>query len=82
MPTKTAITKWHKFIKVVAFLYRISLPVNKVLLLKGGDSYPICPRCDCTVDREYMQFCDRCGQRLDWKYFEFTDIVRAPRERY
>ena len=82
MPSKTAITKRRKFARVAAFSYRIPLPVNKILMLADGDSYPICPRCDCTVDREYMNFCDRCGQRLGWEFFEFAIIVPAPRKKY
>ena len=78
MPSKTAIAKRHKFARISALSYRIPLSVNKVLLLASGDSYPICPRCDCTFDREYMNFCDRCGQRLGWEFFEFANIVQAP----
>ena len=29
-------------------------------------SFPICPRCDITMEREYQRYCDRCGQCLDW----------------
>ena len=78
MPSKTVIAKRRKFAGVSAFSYRRPMPVKKVLLLTSGDSYPICPRCDGTVDREYMHFCDRCGQRLEWDSFEFASIARAP----
>lgn len=64
---------------ISAILYRLPLPVTEVLVLLHGDSYPICPRCDCAVDREYMRFCDRCGQRLGWELFDFARIVYAPR---
>ena len=80
MPPKTAIAKRRKFARIAALSYRIPLPVSKILLFASGDSYPICPRCDCTIDREYMHFCDRCGQRLGWELFEFANIVRAPRK--
>lgn len=48
--------------------FRAPLPVVEVLYFRfGGTSYPVCPRCRMTLEREYMNFCDRCGQRLDWK---------------
>lgn len=31
--------------------------------------YPVCPRCNITMEREYQLFCDRCGQKLDWSAF-------------
>ena len=29
--------------------------------------YYICPRCNVTMEREFMAYCDRCGQHLNWK---------------
>lgn len=63
---------------ISAILYRLPLPVTKVLVLLHGDSYPICPRCDCTADREYMRFCDRCGQHLSWELFDYAKVIHAP----
>ena len=65
--------------RVSAILYRLPLPVTKVLVFSCGYSYPICPRCDCTVDREYMRYCDRCGQHLSWEVFEHAAVIQAPR---
>ena len=79
MPSKTATKKQHKEGRISAILYRVPLPVTQVLVLLHGDMYPICPRCDCTIDREYMNFCDRCGQRLGWKLLDFAKEVKAPR---
>lgn len=61
-----------------AVSYRISRPVTKILLLPSGDSHPICPRCDITMDREYMRFCDRCGQHLGWNLFRFASVIYPP----
>ena len=80
MPLKTATEQQRKPRLVAAFRYRIPLLVTAILLLPSGDSYPICPRCDCSIDREYMRFCDRCGQRLCWDLFDFAKIIRAPRQ--
>jgi len=64
---------------VYATSYRIPLQVTEILLFSSGDSYPICPRCDGFVEREYMNFCDQCGQRLGWNLFKFASVVHAPR---
>ena len=80
MPLKTATKQQRKPRLVATFRYRIPLLVTAILLLPSGDSYPICPRCDCSIDREYMRFCDRCGQRLGWDLFDFAKIIRAPRQ--
>lgn len=70
---------YHKTQKYFALLvFRTPFHVRQILVFPNGDSYPICPRCKCTVDREYMRFCDRCGQRLKWKYIDFAEIVKPP----
>ena len=28
--------------------------------------FPICPRCDAILEREFLAFCNCCGQRLHW----------------
>lgn len=38
-------------------------------------TYPICPRCGKTMDREYQSYCDRCGQALDWKGFSKAVVI-------
>ena len=74
-------TKTHKKPgRISAILYRLPLPVTKVLVLLCGDGYPICPRCDCAMDREYMRFCDRCGQHLSWELFDYAKVIYAPRK--
>ena len=66
--------------RIAAWRYRIPMPVTQVLQV-SDTSYPICPRCDCTVDREYMNFCDRCGQKLGWKLLDFAEQIPAPRTK-
>ena len=56
--------------------YRVMRPVVHVRRLQNGDCYPICPRCNRTIEREYMRFCDRCGQPLDWKLFVLAVIKK------
>ena len=57
-----------------ALRFRIPMPVTKVMVFRSGNSYPVCPGCGITLEREYQRFCDRCGQRLDWA--RFSDAVR------
>ena len=64
---------------VDAVSYRIALPVIKLVRFPvGGYTFPLCPRCKMTMDREYMRFCDRCGQKLNWDFWEDAEIVDAP----
>lgn len=79
MPLKTKTEGRRNSLRVAAYLYRIPLPVREVLQFPSGYCYPICPRCDRTLEREYMSFCDRCGQRLAWNHFDKADAVFAPR---
>lgn len=79
MLLKTAIKEQRKSVRVTAIMYRIPLAVTAILLFESGIGYPVCPRCDRTIDREYMRFCDRCGQRLGWDMFDFAKIIHAPR---
>ena len=47
--------------------FRIPMWVENRLVFPGGLSYPLCPRCKITMERDYQRFCDRCGQKLAWK---------------
>lgn len=49
--------------------YRYQMEVTEVRLFRSGTSYAVCPRCDASLEREYMQFCNCCGQYLGWKRF-------------
>lgn len=64
-----------------AVSYRIPLPVTKVVYFPAPQySYPLCPRCNTSMDREYMRFCDRCGQKLNWEYIDHAQVILAPIE--
>lgn len=58
-----------------ALAFRQPMPVTKVLLLKSGYAYPLCPRCDISMEREHQRFCDRCGQCLAWKGYRNAQVV-------
>ena len=46
--------------------YRMPLPVTQLRQYRLA-SYYLCPRCNVTMEREFMAYCDRCGQCLGWK---------------
>jgi hypothetical protein len=53
-----------------AVAYRMPLPVLRINKLGNDDEFPVCPRCDALLEREYMAYCSRCGQCLDWSMIE------------
>ena len=57
-----------------AVSYRIPLPVTKVIAY-SNTTYPVCPRCAVSLEREYMAFCDRCGQKLNWDFLEHAKVI-------
>lgn len=69
---------WLPRIITEAISYRISRPVIKFIRYHSGDIYPVCPRCDCSLEQEYVAFCDRCGQRLGWEEVDYAEVV-SPR---
>lgn len=64
-----------------AVAYRVPLPVTKVIVYADGTSYPLCPRCESAIEREYVSFCDQCGQKLNWDLFEYARVVRPGSRR-
>lgn len=56
--------------------FRNSMPVTNVCYFRcsnGISTFPVCPKCGITLEREYQPFCDRCGQCLNWKSFSEID---------
>ena len=59
-------------------LYRLPMSVTKIRAFphcREAPAYPVCPRCDGTMEREYMAFCSRCGQKLDWQHYPHARIL-------
>ena len=67
------------FIKAVS--YRIPLSVTKIIVYADNTAYPLCPRCDSAIERDYVFFCDQCGQKLNWNLFEYAWVVRPGSKR-
>ena len=51
--------------KDTAECYRVPMPVTH-FTVRQNMVYYMCPRCQITVEREFMAYCDRCGQCLNW----------------
>ncbi len=49
--------------------FRLPMAVTEIHQFQNGSTYPVCPRCRITLDREYQNYCDRCGQALNWKSY-------------
>lgn len=61
-----------------ALTFRLPMRVSAVRAFRfssGMTTFPICPRCQITMEREYQSYCDRCGQALDWHGFAQAVIV-------
>ena len=60
--------------------YRFPLMVNSVRYYPECpelSTYPLCPRCNQPMEREYQPYCDQCGQALDWKNLSHAVIILA-----
>lgn len=56
--------------------YRFSMQVihyNRYVNYNGKYvTFPVCPRCHNSIEREYQAFCDRCEQKLNWNVFKYA----------
>lgn len=56
--------------KVSTMAERYRIPMQVTHLRKFcNTSYYVCPRCNITMEREFMAYCDQCGQCLGWKHY-------------
>lgn len=65
-------------VPVCELLYRFPMAVTQCCGYNswfGFTSYPVCPHCKNTFEREYQAFCDRCGQKLSWKGFDKAELI-------
>ncbi len=56
---------WNFFRLFVS--YRAAMRIKEAILFSDGYVYYCCPRCNVTLDREFVSYCDRCGQKIDWE---------------
>lgn len=64
--------------KASAAPFRRAMLVTRSRFIRTLGTYPVCPRCKLTLDREYQRFCDRCGQRLDWSRYDKAVVILKP----
>ena len=55
--------------------YRRPLQIAQIRIFQNCQAYYVCPRCDSSLDREYMSYCDRCGQHLNWKNWKKVERI-------
>lgn len=56
----------------------LPMPVTHRLLLPtstGPSSFPICPSCNRSMDRDFQCYCGSCGQHLDWTHYKNAEVV-------
>ena len=78
-PTKKRKRTISLFAEAIA--YRVPLPVTKIIVCADDTAYPLCPRCESAIEREYVFFCDQCGQKLNWDLFDYAKVVRPGSQR-
>lgn len=48
-------------------LYRVPMSVSEIRIVPAAQSaFSVCPRCKCSLEREYQAYCSVCGQCLSW----------------
>ena len=59
--------------------YRLSMPVTHYRRCPANSenytTFPVCPRCRGSLEREYQSFCDNCGQRLNWAAYDYAVLL-------
>lgn len=58
--------------------FRSPMPVTHIHIRPLGEgtaSFPVCPQCGCSLEREFQSYCDRCGQCLSWESYENTTAL-------
>ena len=58
-----------------ALRFRQPMPVRELARYRSGGTFPICPQCGSSMEREYQNYCDRCGQRLGWRQLGRAKVV-------
>jgi len=39
-------------------------------------TFPVCPHCAGSIEREYQLFCSNCGQRLSWDFYQYAKPLK------
>lgn len=56
--------------------YRTAVQVSHYriypLFNRDFTTFPVCPSCSASVEREYQCFCSECGQKLFWDFYHYA----------
>lgn len=63
-----------------AWTFRVPMTVTQLRWFRMDGTYPVCPRCSSSLEREYQCYCDRCGQRLGWQDYERAEVIYPRKE--
>ena len=69
---RKSIAKWKD-----AYSYRIPMQITLYIQQQFGDTYPICPRCSSSMERDFQDYCDQCGQKLRWDRLGEVRYIKA-----
>ena len=58
-----------------ALRFRQPMPVRELIRYRSGGTFPVCPQCRSSMEREYQNYCDRYGQHLSWKQLRRARVV-------
>ena len=61
-----------------AISFRMPLAVSEFYRMNNGYTYPICPRCHVSFDREFVPYCSHCGQALCWDDYPKKAVIVIP----
>lgn len=58
----------------LAFRMAAQVVHYRIYPLFNGDftTFPVCPNCSGSVEREYQNFCSECGQKLFWDFYHYA----------
>ena len=61
-------------VSAIAEGYRTPMQITHLRRF-GNSTYYVCPRCNVTMEREFVAYCDRCGQCLSWKSYKKATVI-------
>ena len=75
MKPETALLEFDFTAAKEALSFREPRRVEKIIRISNEYCFPVCPRCQVSLEREYSNFCDRCGQKLSWTGFWKAKVI-------
>ena len=54
---------------------RMVMQLRVVMDICGETGFYVCPRCNISLDREFMTYCNNCGQKLNWRNYQNAQTI-------